>query len=60
MPFDGIDQRLATLALVDHVVAHYGGDRAKWCTGSLRDGTGRRCLAGAMRYVRRTQGHPRR
>lgn len=55
MPFDGVDPLFPTVALIDAVSAYFADD-GRWTQRVLHDGNGRRCLAGAMRHVRRTTG----
>lgn len=58
MPFDNApaQHRLATIALIDALLAYYGEDDSRWGKGHLHDGHGRRCIAGAARYLRRITG----
>jgi hypothetical protein len=53
MPFDGVDPLFSTVALIDAVSDYFAGND-RWTQGMFHDGDGRRCLAGAMRHVRRT------
>jgi hypothetical protein len=55
MPFDGVDPLFSTVALID-AVSDFFADEQRWTQGVFHDGEGRRCLAGAMRHVRRTSG----
>jgi hypothetical protein len=56
MPFDGADLLRATPALIDGVLAYYGDDPSRWWQTHYHNGVGGRCLSGAARYVRKTNG----
>jgi hypothetical protein len=56
MPFDGAGRGdLLAVQMIDLITAFFW-DGACWTRGEMHDGYGKRCLVGAMRYIRAETG----